>query len=143
MRLISRCLNNQLQDICQRAIQLDELNHKLKQYLPESLAEHCQIASLTKGCLLITTSSAVWATELNYCRPELRDRLRREAGLYQLTSIKIAVVEPLISPIKIRNKKKPELTSAARQNIQELGERCGYEPLKEALYHLAGKDDKI
>lgn len=141
MRRISHCLNNQLQDICQRALQLDELNHKLKQYLPENLAGHCQIASLTKGCLLITTSNAVWATELNYCRPELRDRLRREAGLYQLTSIKIEVVEPLTPSIKIKSKKKPKLSSTARLNIQELGERCGYEPLKEALYHLAESNE--
>ncbi|WP_019215256.1 DUF721 domain-containing protein [Legionella tunisiensis] len=93
MRPINRCLNPQLLAICQRAIQLDELNSKLKLYLTPPLSEHCQVGSFNKGCLMLTVTNAAWATELRYSLPVLRDKLRQEAGIYQLTSIKIHIAD--------------------------------------------------
>lgn len=141
MRPISRCLNNQLLDICQRAVQLDELNDKLKLYLPLPLAEHCRVGSFNKGCLILTTTNPAWATELHYRCPELRDKLRKEAGLYQLISIKVAVVE---ATAESRRPKKTKsiigLSIAAKDTIRTVGELCNYPPLKKALYHLAGTE---
>jgi hypothetical protein len=133
MRQISRCLNSQLVDICQR---VDELNVKIKDLLPSSLAEYCQVGSFNCGCLLITTTEANWASQLHYFLPELRDKLRT-AGLYQLTSIKIAVLPGDYHKPFVKQRQQIQLSATARNSIRDAGESCAYQPLKEALYRLA------
>lgn len=90
MRHITRCLNTRLADICQRAIKLEELNAKIHDYLPEDLRERCHVGSFNNSCLVLVTN-ATWATQLRYALPELRDKLRSEAGIHQLASIKVTV----------------------------------------------------
>ncbi len=91
MRHITRCLNPKIIDICQRAIKLEELSAKLTHYLPDNLRERCHVGSFTNGCLVLVTQDPVWASQLRYSLPELRDALRTKAGLYQLVSIKVTV----------------------------------------------------
>lgn len=138
MRRINRCLNKQLVDICQRSMQLDDLNNKLLHYLPEHLLMHCKIGSFNKGCLLITTDNAIWATELRYCIPKLRDDLRIKAGLYQLSSIKIQITTGMSPETTIKTEKpiKP-LSSIACEAVRNTAELCSYEPLKAVLLSLA------
>lgn len=136
MRSISRCLNKQLLDLCQRSMQLEELSKKVLQLLPENLASVCQVGSFSKGCLLLTTSNAAWASQLRYALPELRDKLRKEAGMYQLSSIKIQIVETVVEY------EKPSaaphiLTEKAKATILSESEQCTYQPLKKALLNLA------
>jgi hypothetical protein len=136
IRPINRCLNTQLLNICQQVVQLDELNRKLRDHLPSPLSNHCQAGSFNKGCLLIATTNASWATELRYTVPELRDKLRKE-GLYQLTSIKIAVNDQINQTIADKQAKQTKLSASARDNIRSASELCTYPPLKTALGHLA------
>ncbi|MBA3535728.1 MAG: DUF721 domain-containing protein [Tatlockia sp.] len=140
MRSINRCLNAQLLNICQRSIQLDELNCKIKATLPAPLNNYCQVAAFNSGCLLISATNAAWATELRYRMPELRDKLRK-AGLYQLSSIKISLAEfdPQLPQEKLLVKK--SLSTSARKNIRKAGELCSYQPLRDALYHLAAESE--
>ena len=135
MRTINRCLNKQLADICQRSVQLEELSSKLAQLLPEDLARECQVGSFSKGCLVLTTSTG-WASLLRYALPELRDKLR-EAGMYQLSSINIAVIDPLIQYEKPVQQKKYLLSEKAKATIISESQQCSYEPLQRALLHLA------
>jgi hypothetical protein len=137
MRSISRCLNKQLTEICQRSVQLEELSSKLIQFLPEELAKECQVGSFNKGCLILTTSNAAWASQLRYAIPELRDNLRKEAGMYQLSSIKIAVTEPVIHYEKPVQQKKHQLSEKTKAIIISESQQCSYEPLQKALLHLA------
>lgn len=132
---ISRCLNQQLITICKKAEVLKELDEQLHSFLPDSLKGQCRVGSFEKGCLVITTSNSSWATELHYLLPELRDRLRKEAGLYQLVTLKMKVIEEDIRPMT--TKKNKVLSSAAKQALQQAIEQCDYQPLKEALSHLA------
>lgn len=136
MRSISRCLNKQLSEICQKSIQLEELSHRVTQLLPAELAAHCQVGSFNKGSLVLITSSAVWATPLRYAIPELRDKLRKEFGMYQLSSIKINIVEPnRYEPVK--KTKSLSLSERTKEHIIKESQSCAYEPLKKALIHLA------
>lgn len=134
IRSINRCLNDQLLGICQRVIQLDELNHKVKAILDQPLRDNCQVGSFNKGCLLLATSNT-WATELRYCLPDLRDKLRK-AGLPQLTTINIAVVEDNQN-ITYKKQNKTLLSPSAKESIQTASEICSYPPLKAALCRLA------
>ena len=138
MRRINRCLNKQILNLCQQTIQLDELNQKLAQLLPDTLVEHCRAGSFTKGCLLIVISKPAIATELRYFLPTLRDALRTEAGLYQLTSIKIQINAEQYSQNKSpESATRPELSSNAREAMRNAGELCSWPPLKEILFRLA------
>jgi hypothetical protein len=91
MRHISRCLNTKIADICQRAIKLEELTAKIHNYLPLDLRDQCHVGSFNNSCLILVTHDPVWASQLRYALPELRDKLRSEAGIHQLASIKVMV----------------------------------------------------
>ena len=137
MRRISRCLNTRLIDICQRTLQLEELNLKLNLYLDDTLKPHCHAGSFTKGCLIMVADDAVWAAQLRYSLPDLRDKLRLEAGIYQLTSIKVTIASNNTPKEKIKAKN-PGLSDKAKESIISSSEQCSYEPLKQALERLAG-----
>lgn len=137
MRSISRCLNKQLIELCQRSVQLEELSNKLIQLLPVELKNSCQVGSFNKGCLVLSTTNAEWASQLRYVIPELRDKLRKEAGMYQLTSIKIALMEPTMPYVKPNAPPKPTLSEKAKAMIINESQTCSYEPLQKALLHLA------
>lgn len=135
MRRINHCLNPSLIELCQHVQLLEELNVKLKHYLPEALIPHCHVGSFNKGCLVIVADDAVWASQLRYGIPELRDKLRCEAGIYQLTSVKLVVATKESShPTKASPK---PLSKKAREAIITGSQLCQHAPLKEALFHLA------
>ncbi len=136
MRRINQFLNPRLVEICERTEQIQVLNNTLGLYLPVSLQPHCHVGSFNGGCLIIIANDAVWAAELRYHLPELRDRLRKEAGVYQLTSIKISISAPEI-PLEKNHNKVSSLSSKARESIKGCEENCSYTPLKEALHRLA------
>jgi len=134
MRRVNRCLNTRLIAICQHTIKLEELSNKVRDYLPESLREQCQVGSFNKGCLVLVTHDPVWASQLRYSVPELRDKLR-QAGIYQLTSIKITIGSEQCSLPK-KQRKIRDLSANARETIMVGATQCDYLPLKQALYHL-------
>lgn len=143
MRRINSYLNKQLAIICENAMQLEGLNILIKNYLPERFSEYCKVASFNRGCLILSTANAGFATELRYLVPELRDKLRKDAGLYQLTTIKISIDENQL-PERIEKITPPNLLSdGARSIIRTASEECVYEPLKKALEDLAGNSDVI
>lgn len=137
MRPIKDCLNKQIAELCKRSIELEELSDKVKQLLPPSLAPHCFVGSFYKGCLTLTTSSASWASQLRYAIPDLRDQLRKEAGIYQLTTIKISIIDVLHTQEPISRPSIHSLSDQAKSTILSESENCSYQPLKKALFHLA------
>ncbi|KTD22182.1 Zn-ribbon-containing, possible RNA-binding protein-like protein [Legionella lansingensis] len=137
MRQVNRCLNPQLAALCEKAMELAALNNLIKKYLPLSLVEYCRVGSFNKGCLVIVTASA-WATELRYIIPDLRDKLRKQAGLYQLTGIKISIDEANEHGISTTKMKKAiQISDPARAIIYTASSEFTYEPLKKALQKLA------
>ncbi|MDF1758527.1 MAG: DUF721 domain-containing protein [Legionellaceae bacterium] len=95
MRHITQCINNKLANICAQAIKIEDISKLLLTYLPDDLKHNCRAASFIRGCLVIVVADAIWASQLRYVVPELRDRLRNEAKLYQISSIKI-IIDPKI-----------------------------------------------
>ena len=141
MRRINRCLNTKLLELCQRAIQLEELNKQLYHTLPESLHQHCRMGSFNAGCLTIVANDAVWASQLRYYLPELRDKLRREAGLYQLVAIKVTVNQNN-EALAIKRASRIQLSPKARDIILASSEQFHYKPLQDAWYQLANQGAK-
>lgn len=137
MRPIKNCFNKQLAELCKRSIQLEELSDKVKQLLPSSLAAQCGVGSFDKGCLNLTTTNANWASQLRYAIPDLRDKLRKEAGLYQLSSIKISIIDPINQYEHPEKNAHHPLSEQAKATLICESENCAYQPLKRALLHLA------
>jgi hypothetical protein len=138
MRQINRCTNQTLQEICKRAIQLEELKQKVNEFLPEFLRPYCFVGSFTKGCLILIAKDTVWSSQLRYSLPDLRDKLRKEGGFFNLTTIKISSIQEE-TPTRFLPKQTPIISSKARSIIIDQAESCTYLPLKEALRHLADK----
>lgn len=135
MRHITRCLNTQLSDICQRAIKLEELNAKVYRYLPDNLREQCHVGSFNNSCLTLVTTDPVWASQLRYALPDLRDKLRSEAGIHQLASIKVVVSMHQNATIN-KPSVAPVLSEKACEILRSAAEQFTYTPLKEALKRL-------
>lgn len=118
-------------------MQLEELSLKISEFLPSHLTSKCQVGSFNKGSLVLTTTNAAFASEIRYLLPELRDKLRKEAGLYQLSSIKITIIAPSSPMENPTPKKSLTLSEKAKATIISESQHCTYEPLKKALLHLA------
>lgn len=136
MRRVNRCLNSKLIDLCQQALKLEDYTAKVQEYLPVDLREHCIVSSFAKGCLVLLVSDSVWASQIRYAVPELRDTLRREGKMYQLSSIKI-ILGNLQDSGTTRQIRHLQLSEQAREAIIAGAEQCEYAPLKQAWYHLA------
>lgn len=137
MRPITHCTNKQLTQICRQAVQLEILALKILPLLPDSIRKHCKVSAYLKGCLVLSTSDAIWASQLRYCLPEMRDKLRKEGILPGLTAIEIAVqIVPLKTPSKTRSKVF-QLSEEAKACIIRESQSCTYQPLQKALLNLA------
>ena len=136
MKSIRYCLNKQLAEICQRSVQLEEFTQIINTLLPVELAPYCKVSSFNKGSLILGATDAAWATQIRYAIPELRDKLRK-AGMYQLSSIKVNVEPPNTEYKKVKKSQTYDLTQQAKETIISESQNCSYEPLRQALIHLA------
>ena len=120
----------------QTAEQVQYLTKHLHAYLEPTLAEHSRVANFRAGCLVIAVDAAVWATRLRYLFPEILSKLRLEAGLAGLSSLR-SIVDPsfFINPtIKRRS-----LSLAAKHAhlIKETANSISDPTLAQALLRLA------
>lgn len=138
IRRIDQCLNTKITEIFQHVAKIKQIEQQIISYLPKTLSHHFSIGSFKNGFLVLVTSDPVWASQLRFHLPELRDNLRSQAGLYQLTSIKIhiAMNETQLKPLK-KSKILP-LSKRAQQEIITLSKVCNHSPLKDALEKLIG-----
>ncbi|RUR10722.1 DUF721 domain-containing protein [Legionella septentrionalis] len=137
MRPINQCLNPKLAELCQQALRSESLKDKVSQHLPPLFQKHCSIAGFNKGCLILLVDDAIWATQLRFLLPELRDKLRQEAGIYQLASIKLLLNPAEQIQIKTKTPVPHMLSLPNKMAIMHAAEQCSFLPLKNALYKLA------
>lgn len=140
MRKITQCFNTPLASIYKQASQLDDLTRLVQGHLKkhDDAAVPCTVSRFTNGCLILAVDDPVWAAQLRFELPNLRDKLRQE-GLHQLTSIRINLLPA--TPAAKPPKKKPRdtyISNHAKQAIHESAAHCSYGPLKEALERLCG-----
>ncbi len=117
---ISKCFNQSITNIQSEAVKLHELQKVILNYLPNEMQNTCKIASFNNGCLILNVDDAVWASQLRFMLPEIRDNLRKNHNLYQLSSIKISINrEKLINQTKKnhRSHSKPSPWSALLKSL--------------------------
>jgi hypothetical protein len=139
MRRLNQCFDPKLAEIIHKTLKLKELNDKVAIYLPKSLQPHVSVGHFHLGCLLLVTTDPVWASQLRYHLPELRENLRKTAGIYELASIKISVFEANHTITKHPQKRYFKLSNKAQETILAQSQYCQYQPLKDALENLVSR----
>ncbi len=137
IKSIGQCLELQLGTLYREAIKSEQLQDKVIPLLPQELSAHFRVGSFHQGRLVLDTCDQVWASQLRYYLPELRDKLRKQ-GFYDLASIKINIsAEKKSENNKEEKRKAKQPSQEARDDIFNESEQIDYQPLKEALQKLA------
>ena len=105
MQHIARCLNPAMSKVCEHVLTLETLTAVVRGYFTDDhVKSHCTVTSFNKGCLVLTVSNAMWASQLRYQLPALRDYLRQHAGLHQLITLKLNInLEHSITFISVKH----------------------------------------
>jgi hypothetical protein len=135
MRQITQCFTHALSSIYKEAAQLKALTALVQEQLGQSQPVPCQVSRFSEGCLVLTVEDAVFAAQLRYELPTLRDQLRK-AGLHHLTSIRIYLSPGTTQKAFKKHKKAPILSNQAKKTIRESAKHCSYRPLQDALERL-------
>lgn len=126
-----------LQHLLARAKALQQLTHKVHQYLPAQLAPHCSIANIRGNCLILHTDTAARASLLRYHLPALIKHLQQHQELRSLGRASIKVRphprQPSASPAGQRAKLSQANVSLLRQVAKGTSDPC----LKAAFLRLA------
>ncbi|MBT2747909.1 MULTISPECIES: DUF721 domain-containing protein [Lysobacter] len=96
--------------IVRRALWLDELDRRLRPYLPPSIAAHARLANFERGRLVYVVDAPVWRAKLRLAAPELLDAARSIGLDTAELVVKTTVPNPAAAPVR---KAKP--MSAATQ----------------------------
>jgi hypothetical protein len=102
--------------------------------LPDTLREHCRVANLESGTLVLATESSVWSTRLRFFTPRLLSELRA-AGLPGLRSIRIRVLPPQRSLSTATHRR--TLSEPAAATLRGCAQGIRDPGLKAALLRLA------
>ncbi len=116
-----------LSGLLQQALLYQKLDRQLKTEVDSQMADHCQVACVRGGRLLILTPTPVWRTRLILLSSGLLSRLRNK-GHPGLTGIDIKV-SPLL-PREVPEKRPRTLSPAAKKTLSRFAETCSDESLK-------------
>jgi len=111
-----------------------KLDQLLKSELDSQMAEHCQVACVRNGRLLIFTPTPVWRTRLVLLSSGLLSRLRNK-GYPGLTGIDVKV-SPLLSDVD-EIKKPKTLSPAAKKSLSRFAAACPDETLQAIAKRMA------
>jgi hypothetical protein len=135
-----------LHALIQRGQALQQLDQRLKVYLPETLREHCCVANVTGECLILLTDSAAWATQLRYWHDTLLNHSQQMSG-QTITRLEIRV-----RPSHFQNKPTNPtdfspaphrvLSAETRALLRSVADSMADTSLRSALHRLATASDQ-
>ena len=119
--------------------QLKQLQQILSEYLDSKLINHCQVANLDNGCLIILTDSALWATQFRFQIPDLLAKLRQHPQLYHLKHI-YCKIRPAQNVRRIPEASEPpmsRLSLETSQMILDTASTIKHDKLKTIMQKIA------
>lgn len=81
----------ELQNLTHKLAQLEQMNQCLTATLGPTLAEHCRVANLRDGSLILSTTSPAWNHKLRFASLDLLTSLRQNPNWSGLKSIAVRV----------------------------------------------------
>ncbi|KTC66424.1 Zn-ribbon-containing, possible RNA-binding protein-like protein (plasmid) [Legionella adelaidensis] len=137
MLQISSCFNEKLLEICKQAHNVEIVQKEIFQLLPSPFHQYVRVGSFNQGSLILQTNDAVWASQLRFLLPDIRDQLRKINGFQHLRAIKL-IIAPELQEKTEKRKSTPALTNKTKELLLDAAKECEYAPLKKALENLAG-----
>ena len=135
LRHCLRQLPAQPRALLQRADATAQLERRIRQQLPETIAPHCRIAALERNRLTLLVESSAWATRLRYLSAQLLTTLRRDPDLAGLVTIQIRIASP--APLPAPQSAPPPISAESAHQLQTCAERIADPRLREPLLRLA------
>lgn len=83
-----------LQYLINKVYILQGIDEIFKATVDENLAQHCSVANIREGCLVVGVDSQAWATKLRYEGPSIVPKLRKHPGLESIQRIDVYVKLP-------------------------------------------------
>jgi len=116
--------SDHLGKLCAHISKISKLNKAVSCLLSPELAEHCTVANLKDGIVILATDSAVWHHKLRFITGDLLAQLRKKPKWCFIKSIQVKVA--LEDPVIIIKKPEP-------RKISKVGVEC-LELAKASLY---------
>ncbi|RMD68729.1 MAG: DUF721 domain-containing protein [Gammaproteobacteria bacterium] len=112
---------------------LAHLDREMKRCLPAPLDQHCRLANVRGGDLIIHIDSPAWSTRLRYHGPRLIRHMKALPGLSSIRKVCIRVVPPPPPPRTAPRR----LSKKAVENLIASAEAMPPGPLRDAFLRLA------
>ena len=109
--------DGRLQALQAQVDQFANLEIHIKQHLPKEIAAHCCVTAWSQGQLTIGVANALYMTDLQYRRAELRDSLRKTPAFAGLIGVKFKVI-PSIKVTNDMPKNSAQVVSRAQEALQ-------------------------
>lgn len=85
---------DQLSSILRRARYLQALTSELRGQLPAPLRNHCAVAGVSDGTLIVCADSAAWAGKVRFYGPALIAHLKKRPRLHDLRQVRVKISPP-------------------------------------------------
>lgn len=117
---------------------LERLSALVAERLPEPLKQHCRVANINDGSLVLYSTGPGWTTRMRFYAPELLQELRRQPGLSGLREICVRQAPPPEPPPSSRPTHMRHLSPAAAAHLEAAATALTTAPaLQAALRRLA------
>ena len=123
-------------DIQKHLHYLMKIANLLEQVLDVQLQPYIRVANLKGDCLIVETTSAVWATALRYRIPTLLTKLQQYAELSHLRKIDY-YIQPDSQPVPIISQPLPRLSKATATILHKLADSIMDTKLQDVLHKIA------
>lgn len=125
-----------LATLCRHVEFLTGLEKKLQEQLSDPLRSHCKVANISNKTLVLHADSAVWATRLRYCTPEILRFMQTECNLTTLKTIRIKV-KPAAHQHSHKVQEKPLLSAETSDLIRHAANSLTDMDLRNSLHNIA------
>lgn len=127
--------NTRLAALIQRSRQLSQLNHILRNILPSSFGEHCQLANLSDTKVIVVCDQSSYASMLRFQSAQICKVLSEHTGM-NLQQLELKV-RPITQVGATSRHTQLELSESSAKCLEQAASSMEEGPLKTALSQLA------
>ena len=121
---------------------LTKLDRLIKSYLSPQLAQHCNVANLRNGAIILTTHTPSWNHQLRFLQNDLLEKVRKHSEWCFVSRIECKTI-PKESPVALpplnSQLHAPSMNAISADIIREAANLCDNPKLKLAMERLAQK----
>jgi hypothetical protein len=130
---LASATSGDLGGVIERARMLDQLDRKLRQSLPPSLAPHIRLGNVRDDRLVFLVTSPVWKAKLRLYADVIRDAAAAAGLQTSGMTVKVATMQP-VPPDAASH---APLSSSARENLRAAAAAVADPELREQLLRMA------